>query len=60
VLTSPLIFFSTGLSTPLIKNFMNFYLLDIVNTISPISCLPNWDAKKIEAIGADPSDISSS
>jgi hypothetical protein len=56
-LTGHLISISTGLPSPLTKNFPTSHRPSSLNKNSPLSCLPIWVAKKIEVVGPDFSDV---
>jgi hypothetical protein len=51
--TSLLIFVSNGLPALWTETSMTYDRPTAVNHNSPVSCLPKWVAKKIEAVGAD-------
>jgi hypothetical protein len=56
---SSLISISIGLPSPSTKLVLTFDRPDAMNNISPISCLPRWDAKTIEDARHDVGDVSS-
>jgi hypothetical protein len=55
----PSIFVLTGFPSSLTEIVHNSNRSSIVNNNSPISCLPRWASKRIEAIGPGVDDISS-
>jgi hypothetical protein len=54
-----LISISIGPPSPPAEFFLTYDQTFAVKNSSPLSCLPIWDAKTIEAVGLDVDDISS-